>query len=114
MGHLIRFICVMILFLSQVDLLCADAVTADMREAEVHSTIPFDDEDEENSLYLDQSEQFCRTSLRVIGLEPQIFSLFSLIMSPEVGFSGNSLCLNFDEEPFWRQPNQAVYCIFLI
>ena len=38
-GHLIRLVCVMILFLSQVDLLCADAVAADIQKVEARADI---------------------------------------------------------------------------
>ena len=104
-GHLIRLVCVMILFLSQVDLLCADAVAADIQKVEARA---------DNGLSLDLNEQFCRTSLRIVGLEPRLDSLFSLILTQDGDLSDNFSLFDFEGTLFWRTPCQAVYCVFRI
>ena len=101
----------MILFLSQVDLLCADAVAADMQKVEARADIPVDDD---NGLSLDLNEQFCRTSLRIVSLEPRLDSLFSLILSQDGDLCDNFSLFDFEGTSFWRTPCQAVYCVFRI
>lgn len=110
-GHLIRLVCVMILFLSQVDLLCADAVAADIQKVEARADIPVDGD---NGLSLDLNEQFCRTSLRIVGLEPRLDSFFSLILNQDGDLSDNFSLFDFGGTLFWRTPCQAVYCVFRI
>lgn len=101
----------MILFLSQVDLLCADAVAADMREVEARAEIPVDGD---NGLSLDLNEQFCRTSLRIVGLEPLLHSLYPLVLGQDGDLSDNFSLFDFEGTSFWRTPCQAVYCVFRI
>lgn len=101
----------MILFLSQVDLLCADAVAADIQKVETRADIPVDGD---NGLSLDLNEQFCRTSLRIVGLEPRLDSFFSLILNQDGDLSDNFSLFDFGETSFWRTPCRAVYCVFRI
>lgn len=101
----------MILFLSQVDLLCADAVAADIREVEARAEIPVDDS---CGLSLDLNEQFCRTSLRLVALEPCLYPIISLMISPADHLSGHFNQYEFVESSFWRQPSQAAFCVFRI
>lgn len=104
-------VCVMILFLAQVDLLCADAVAADIREAEARTEIPVDDS---CGLSLDLNEQFCRTSLRLVALEPRLYSIIPLLISPDDHLSGHFNQYELVESSLWRQPSQAAFCVFLI
>ena len=116
----------MILFLSQVDLLCADAVAADIQKVEARADIPVDGDNglsldlneqfcrTSYGLSLDLNEQFCRTSLRIVGLEPRLDSLFSLILTQDGDLSDNFSLFDFEGTLFWRTPCQAVYCVFRI